>query len=205
MEHWINKVVVIPNCENKVGIKIGEILVEAGMTVIGFCETNIMLEKLKISNAKYGKIFLYQCDFSNIETMQSAFDKALEIHGGVDVLINIINRENDCLVSNGDLKLIKRITDENLTGTVAWIRLAVGSMLERKSRGHIITIIEQEKPGELRSFVTSTNAAMISVNEILRHEFRYLHANIKSTYIKYCAEDFSVADAKVECVAYMAT
>lgn len=197
------KVVLIPNCANEVGIKIAETLLEAGMTVIIFCVTNIDTEKLKFLHAKHNKIYLYRCDFASSDSIQAAFDNAIKTHGGVDVLINNINCENSCLASNGDLIVMKQIIDKNISDTVAWIRLAAGSMIERKSRGHIITIIEQEKPGELRSVVIATNAAIVSVNEILRHEFRYLHANIKTTCLEYCAEDFLKAEAKVEGVAFM--
>lgn len=189
MEHWINKVALITNCKNEIGLKITKILVESQLTVIGFCEMNSEDPLMEYEN-----LFMYKCDFSNIDSIQSAFNNAMKKHGGVDVLINNINCEPECLVSNGNLKVIQKITDENISSTVTCIRLAAETMIKRETRGHIIILREQEKPGDLRSVVRATNAAIESVNEIIRQEFRYLNVNIKTTHVKYCAEKYNLDD-----------
>lgn len=192
MNPWVNKVLVTC-CEDKVGLNITELLAKSGMTVIVFARTESIVNKttkklknFKSSN-KNGKIVLCKCDITNLKQLKSAFAKIIETYGGIDVLINNAYSNIDCSVSTGALSDFKKIIDININALIACTRLAAGNMIERHSRGHIININDlcaYHLPEDSKKNVfIATKAAVISINEILRYEFRYLKANVKVTNI----------------------
>lgn len=193
MQCWKNKVALITDSEDEVGLNVIEQLAKAGMIAVGFIKTeediNKTKEKLKDVIAKKvdGKIVLCKCDIRKIEELEPAFEQIIETYGGVDVLINNAFCNIDCLVSTGELKDFKEIIDVNIYAMVACVRLAAGSMIEKKTRGHIININDlcayQIPEDSKKSVFIASKCAITSVNEILRHEFRYLNANIKVTNI----------------------
>lgn len=193
MKCWANKVAVITDCGDDIGCTIMEQLAKVGMIVIGFNKNEDLLklvaEKFEslVANKILGKIVLYNCDITNINQLETVFEKIKYTYEGVDVLINNAYCNIDCLVNTGELKDFKDIIDTNIYALVACTRLAAGSMIERKSRGHIININDlcsYQIPMESKKTVfIAAKAAITSVNEILRHEFRYLKVNIKVTNI----------------------
>lgn len=208
MKCWVNKVAVITDCGDEVGFAIMELLAKIGMIAIGFNKNEDLLEivtvKLNpvVTNKIPGKIVLCKCDISDTKQLTAAFDKIKETYEGVDVLINNAQCNIDCLVNTGESKDFKEIVDININALVACTRLAAGSMIERKTRGHIICmndLCSYQIPMESNKTVyIAAKAAITSVNEILRHEFRFLKANIKVTNIacgkiEECSE--SVANA----------
>ncbi|XP_026327623.1 dehydrogenase/reductase SDR family member 11-like [Hyposmocoma kahamanoa] len=190
---WVNKVIVVTSCEDKLGLTVMELLAKSGMTVIGFAKTefivNKITEKLKICtpNDLNGKIVLCKCDIANLKQLKSAFAKIIETYGGVDVLVNNAHCNIDCSACTGELCDFKKVIDININALIVCIRLAAGNMIERQSRGHIINInnlCAYQLPEDSRKNVfIATKAAAKSINEILRHEFRYLKANVKVTNV----------------------
>ncbi|CAB3236658.1 unnamed protein product [Arctia plantaginis] len=193
MKDWVNKVAVVTDCGDDIGITIIEQLAKAGMIVIGFNKDENVLEgvtekfKSLIVNKISGKIVLCRCDITKISQLESAFEKILGAYEGVDVLVNNAYCNTDCLVNTGSVEDFRQIIDVNIYAVVAFIRLVAANMIEKKKRGHIININDlcsYQLPAETRKSVfIAAKAAITSVNEILRHEFRYLKANIKVTNI----------------------
>lgn len=193
MKIWIKKVALITNCDDEVGVNIIVQLAKAGMIAIGFGKTeniiNKTTEKLKdfASIKTEGKIVLCKCDITNLNQLKAAFRKIIQTYGGVDVLINNSYCNKDSSISNGDLKDFQMIVDVNINASVACIRLAAGSMIERSTRGHIININDlcayQIPERSKKNVFIASKVTLTSINEILRHEFRYLKANIKVTNI----------------------
>ncbi|XP_022814131.1 dehydrogenase/reductase SDR family member 11-like [Spodoptera litura] len=188
---WINKVVIVTDCSDNIGFAIMDKLAKAGMIVIGFTKNQNILEEITkrlsaMANAN-GKIALFECNIADVEQMIEVFQKIKDTYEGVDVLINNAQYNIDCLVSNGATEDIKNFIDININALITCIRLAAGSMIERKTRGHIINmndIISYQIPKDSRkSIYIATKATVTSINEILRHEFRFLKANIKVTNI----------------------
>ncbi|XP_047030399.1 farnesol dehydrogenase-like [Helicoverpa zea] len=192
MQCWVNKVAIITDCGDEVGFAVLEQLAKAGMIVIGFSKNKKMLEKVTeklnpiIANFS-GKVVLCQCNITDTKQLEAAFEKINDTYDGVDVLINNAHCDIDCLVNEGESKDFKEIIDVNINALVACTRLAAGPMIARKTRGHIINMNDLASfqiPIESKKTVyIATKAAITSVNEILRHEFRYLKANIKVTNI----------------------
>ncbi|XP_075978022.1 farnesol dehydrogenase-like [Anticarsia gemmatalis] len=193
MQCWVNKVAIVTDCGDEVGFMILEQLAKAGMIVIGFSKHEDTLEKVTeklkplIANKITGKVVLCRCDITNIKQLESAFEKIKDTYEGIDVLINNAYCNSDCLVNTGSLEDFREIIDVNIYAVVAFTRLVAATMIERKTRGHIICINDlcsYQIPIETRKSVfIATKAAITSVNEILRHEFRFLKANIKVTNI----------------------
>lgn len=193
MEDWVNKVAIVTDCGDDIGLAIIEQLAKAGMIVIGFNKDKNVLEKVTenfktlIARKITGKIVLCQCDITKISQLESAFQKIKDTYAGVDVLINNAYYNKDCLVDTGSVEDFRQIVDVNIYAVVAFIRLVAATMIEKDKRGHIININDlcsYQLPTETRKSVfIAAKAAITSVNEILRHEFRYLKANIKVTNI----------------------
>ncbi|KAJ8731551.1 hypothetical protein PYW07_004715 [Mythimna separata] len=183
------------DCGDEVGFAIMEQLAKAGMIVIGFNKNEDLLEKVTvklnpvISNKISGKIVLCKCDISDTKQLTAAFEKIKDTYEGIDVLINNAQCNIDCLVNTGESEDFKEIVDVNINALVACTRLAAGSMIARETRGHIICmndLCSYQIPTESKKTVyIATKATITSVNEILRHEFRFLKANIKVTNIAY--------------------
>ncbi|XP_028168622.1 farnesol dehydrogenase-like [Ostrinia furnacalis] len=193
MKCWANKVVVVTDCSDEVGINVLERLAKSGMIAIGFGKSDDIVNKTKkkltdLSNTPIdGKVVLCECDITNLKQLRETFDTIIEAYDGVDVLVNNAYCNIDCLVSTGDLGDFKKVVDININALIACTRLAAGSMIERKTRGHIININDlcayQIPEDSKKNVFIASKAAITSVNEILRHEFRYLEANIKVTNI----------------------
>lgn len=193
MQCWTEKVAVVTDCDDEVGVNVIEQLAKAGMIAIGFAKTGDIVNKTteKLQNlpnkSNKGKIVLCKCDITNIKELRTVFENIINTYDGVDVLVNNAYCNTDCLVSTGDLDDFKKVVDINIGALIACTRLAAGSMIERNSRGHIININDlcayQIPEDSKKTVFIASKAAITSVNEILRHEFRYLRANVKVTNI----------------------
>lgn len=193
MKFWRGKVAVVTDCNDEVGVNVLEQLAKAGMIAIGFAKTNEIVnkttEKLNYLSTKTieGKVVLCKCDITDIKELRTAFENIIKSSDGVDVLVNNAYCNTDCLVSTGDLADFKKVVDVNISALIACTRLAAGSMIQRNARGHIININDlcayQIPEDSKKNVFIASKAAITSVNEILRHEFRYLKANIKVTNI----------------------
>ncbi|KAL0839028.1 hypothetical protein ABMA28_017024 [Loxostege sticticalis] len=193
MQCWTGKVAVVTDCDDEVGVNVIEQLAKAGMIAIGFAKTDDIVNKTteKLQNlpnkSNDGKIVLCKCDITNIKELRTVFENIINTYDGVDVLVNNAYCNTDCLVSTGDLDDFKKVVDINIGALIACTRLAAGSMIERNSRGHIININDlcayQIPEDSKKTVFIASKAAITSVNEILRHEFRYLRANVKVTNI----------------------
>lgn len=193
MNPWVNKVAVITCCEDSLGVNVMELLAKSGMTAIGFAKTDSIVNKTtkKLKNFKpndkNGQIVLCKCNITNLKQLKSAFTKIRETYGGIDVLVNNAYCNIDCSASTGELRDFKKVIDVNINALIACTRLAAGNMIERQSRGHIININNlsaYQLPEDTKKNVfIATKAAVTSINEILRHEFRFLKANVKVTNI----------------------
>jgi NADP-dependent 3-hydroxy acid dehydrogenase YdfG len=197
MKCWQKKVVVITDCNDEVGANVIDKLVKAGMIVIGFAKTDgivhIATDKFKELASKKldGKVVLCKCDITNLNQLRDAFDKIVQEYGGVDVLVNNAFYNADALVSTGNLEDFRKVVDVNIYGLIACTRLAATSMIDRKTRGHIINIndlcVYQIPENPKKNVFIATKCAITSVTEILRIELRYLKANVKVTNIA-CGE-----------------
>lgn len=193
MKCWAGKVAIVTDCDDEVGVNIIEQLAKAGMIAIGFAKSDDVINKVTenfkdlISKKVAGKIVLCKCDITDDKQLKAAFDKIIEMYNGVDVLINNAYCNDDCLVSTGNLGEFKKVVDINISALIACTRLAAGSMIERNTRGHIININDlcayQIPEDSKKTVFIASKGAITSVNEILRHEFRYLKANVKVTNI----------------------
>lgn len=193
MKCWESKIALVTDCGDEVGFNVIEQLAKAGMIAIGFGKTEDIIvsttgkfKSFKSCNTD-GKIVLCKCDITNLKQLKAAVSKIIESYNGIDVLVNNAYCNVDCLISTGDLNDFKKVIDLNINALISCIRLAAGSMIERKTRGHIININDlsayQIPEDSKKNVFIASKAAITSVNEILRHEFRHLKANIKVTNI----------------------
>lgn len=188
MEYWVGKIAVITNSDSEIGINLIETLGEVGMKVIALCsnsdEFKNITNKLTYFKKSVGQnVVVSKLDTSNAEEVETVFEN-IHQYGNLNVLINITHSDLDWTVTDGSIENLKKKIDTNVSDIVALIRTAASSMIEKQNRGHIITISDCRNSELHKNILTVTTAAVSSINEILRHEFRYLNANIKTTHLE---------------------
>lgn len=187
---WNNKVALIINFKGDGGIEVLKGLTQLQMVVIVLVSTDDFEEITKLLQETYPSDFderikLYKCDLTNVKDVQAIYTVVKDIHGGVDVLIYNVHYNTDCYLLTGELKRFKKIIDININAVIACTRLSTECMIERKTRGHIIFLDLFKKEDSLNTVYFTSTGAVRSVNEILRHELRYLNANVKVTYVAF--------------------
>ncbi|GBP30891.1 Farnesol dehydrogenase [Eumeta japonica] len=193
MSYWREKVAVVTGCNNELGVALTAGLVKEGMTTVGIDNdveiVNEIAARVKfLASGKYnGKLVLFKCDTSSMDEVKAVFKKIVDTYGGIDLLINNAAYKDDSLINAGNKDTLKKTIDVNVSGAVACTRLTVESIMKRKTRGHIIHINDirsyQLANQDTNSVYLTTKYAVTAINDTLRHEFRYLKANIKVTNI----------------------
>lgn len=186
MEPHKNKVAVILNSGSEIGIKVIENLVQEGMIVFGLYKNNdkydlLTNEQSTFNKASVKKLTISALNASNVDKMNTVL-RNHENYGNLSVFINIISNDFDCKLVAGNLETFKSIINSNISDAVDAVRLFASFMIESHNQGHIINISDCKNLDN--DIFTMTTAAISSVNEILRHEFRYLKADIKTTHIE---------------------
>ena len=142
MGRFDGKSVVVTGASSGMGHKIALDFAAEGATVIAVARRKGRLEELAASAADLpGTIVAYPGDISSREVNDGMIDKAVELTGKLDVLVNNAGVMDE-------FKPIAECTDEhwewifgiNLTGPMYAMRHAVEVMLEHGTHGNIINV-----------------------------------------------------------------
>ena len=106
--------------------------------VVGLSARNV--EKMeKLQKELKNSSFIYKCDLSNVEEVETLFDKADEEMGGVDILICNAGITKDNLSMRMSNEEFDSVLNVNLKSTFILNRNAIKKMMKRKY-GRIINI-----------------------------------------------------------------
>lgn len=183
----IGKVALVTDCSSVFGNAITQKLSENGVKVIGLVKNETDLKKYYFDEKKNREqLIISQCDLTDSNDLLKVLKDIIKMHKHIDILINCYQSDQDCQLNDGALDDIKTVIDININSLVACTRHVAGFMIEEHINGHIINLnaVPSKSPDDSsKNMAIATKSVMISLNEILRHEFRYLKANIKTTNI----------------------
>lgn len=203
MERWQNKIAVVTGASSGIGAAIARDLVKNGLQVVGLARRVERVEEIakQLPAELRSKLVALKCDVSSLNSVNEAFDKIIELFGGVDILVN----NAGCIyeggtLSTGNISNIERVLQTNVMGAVYCIQRAFKSMKERQFDGHVVLInsICGHSILNFDSAETSTNIyapskyAITAITETLRQEFRGMGTKIKIT-VSFCyGKDFVI-------------
>ncbi|EPY7202858.1 SDR family oxidoreductase [Klebsiella variicola] len=195
------KVVVITGASSGIGEATARRLSAAGACVVlgarRLEKLNALAEEITTAG---GKVEVAQTDVANLQDIEALVNKAVEVFGRVDVLIN-----NAGIMPNSRLDELRvddwnRAIDINLKGTLYGIAAALPFMKAQNS-GHIINVssLSGHRVRPTTAVYSATKFAVRAISEGLRMEMTPY--NIRSTIISPGPVDTdlpsSVTDAAV--------
>lgn len=125
---------------------------------------------------------IFQTDVTNKEQVKHLVDRAVELHGRIDVILNNAGLMPHSPLVRGKIDDWDRMIDVNLKGVLYGIAAALPHMTVQKS-GHIINVSSvaghKVRPGS--SVYAATKAAVRMLSEGLRQEVKSY--NIRTTII----------------------
>ena len=159
---------VISGATRGIGKAIARAFLEAGATVIGVYGSNrkaadsFSQEWQKSSSFQDNKLFLYQCDISDDDSVLKLFKEIEQQFDTIDILINNAGIRRDAVLAMMQSDDWQRVIDVNLTGTFNMSKQAVLLMMKQKY-GRIIHITS---PMAHMGFAGQTNYAASKAGQI---------------------------------------
>jgi NADP-dependent 3-hydroxy acid dehydrogenase YdfG len=176
-----NKVVVITGASSGLGEAAAQRLAHDGAKLVLGARRFDRLQNLA-GELSLGANAVVQTDVTDRAQVKRLVDRAVDLHGRVDVVIN-----NAGLMPSSRLELLKidewdRMIDVNIKGVLYGIAAALPHMQTRKS-GHIINVssVAGHKVGPGGSVYAATKHAVRVISEGLRQEVKPY--NIRTTII----------------------
>ena len=136
------KVVVVTGASSGIGLDCAHKLADAGATVVLAARTPEKLdEALAAIRSRGGRGHAYPCDIAQAEDCERFVQTVLQVHGGVDILINNAGRSirRSVQYSFDRFHDFERTMQLNYFGALRLILGFAPGMLERRS-GHIVNI-----------------------------------------------------------------
>lgn len=177
------KVVVITGASSGIGEATARFLSAAGACVVlGARRLDKLTGLAKEITDAGGKAEVVQTDVSKREDVKALVEKAVEVFGRVDVLINNAGIMPNSRLDKLQVEDWERAIDINLKGTLYGIAAALPFMQEQKS-GHIINVSSTSghRVNPASAVYSATKFAVRAISEGLRIEMTPY--NIRSTII----------------------
>lgn len=177
------KVVVITGASSGIGEATARQLSAAGACVVlGARRLDRLTALAEEITAAGGKVTVAQTDVSNLQDVEALVNKAVEVFGRVDVLINNAGIMPNSLLDELRVDDWNRTIDINLKGTLHGIAAALPFMKAQKS-GHVINVssLSGHRVRPTTAVYSATKFAVRAISEGLRMEMTPY--NIRSTII----------------------
>ncbi|XP_037935021.1 farnesol dehydrogenase-like [Teleopsis dalmanni] len=194
MERWQNKVAVVTGASSGIGSAIVKDLVNAGLIVVGLARRVQRVEEIKqhVTKEKQKNLHARQCDVSNEDSVNEAFDCIEKNLGGIDILVNNAGISKSGNLCEIDANLVQEVLQTNVMGVVYCTKRAFKSMKERNFNGHVIIINSVlghtvfnigilKRPSN--NMYPPSKFAVTAMTEIYRQEFNNLETKVKITSI----------------------
>ncbi|XP_037935018.1 farnesol dehydrogenase-like [Teleopsis dalmanni] len=194
MDRWQNKVAVVTGASSGIGAAVVKDLLNAGLIVVGLARRVQLVEELKeqVTKENQQKLHARQCDVSNEDSVNEAFDWIEKNLGGIDILVNNAGAYKQGNLTEIDTNIVQDILQTNVMGVVYCTKRAFKSMKERNFNGHVLIInsILGHKvasgafsKGPSSNMYPPSKYALTAMTEIYRQEFNNLETKVKITSI----------------------
>jgi NADP-dependent 3-hydroxy acid dehydrogenase YdfG len=196
MQNIENRVIVITGASSGLGEAAARHLAAAGAKVVLGARR---LDRLQALGAELGlpEGAAVQTDVSDAAQVKALVDRAVELHGRIDVLLNNAGLMPHSLLERGKIADWDRMIDVNLKGTLYGIAAALPHMTAQKS-GHIINVssVAGHKVRPSSAVYAATKTAVRVLSEGLRMEVKPY--NIRTTVVSPGAVESELAQSITE-------
>ncbi|PRD13607.1 SDR family oxidoreductase [Pantoea coffeiphila] len=182
-----NKVVVITGASSGLGAETARHLAAQGAKVVLGARRLDRLESLAAELGLDARAIL-STDVTDYLQVQALVDRALELHGRIDVLINNAGLMPSSMLDKLKIEEWNRMIDVNIKGVLYGIAAVLPKMKEQKS-GQIINVssVAGHKVGPGGAVYAGTKWAVRAISEGLRQEVKPW--NIRTTIVSPGAVD----------------
>jgi len=182
-----NKVVVITGASSGLGAETARHLAAQGAKVVLGARRIDRLEKLASELGLDARAIL-STDVTDRAQVQALVDRAIELHGRIDVLINNAGLMPSSMLDKLKVDEWDRMIDVNIKGVLYGIAAALPKMKDQKS-GQIINVssVAGHKVGPGGAVYAGTKWAVRAISEGLRQEVKPW--NIRTTIVSPGAVD----------------
>jgi NADP-dependent 3-hydroxy acid dehydrogenase YdfG len=176
-----NKVVVITGASSGLGEAAARLLAENGAKLVLGARRIDRLRALA-KDLSLGDGAVVQTDVVKREDVQRLVDRAVELHGRVDVMINNAGLMPSSFLERLHVEEWDRMIDVNIKGVLYGVAAALPHMIAQKS-GHIVNVasVAGHKVGPGGAVYAATKHAVRVISEGLRQEVK--PHNIRTTII----------------------
>jgi NADP-dependent 3-hydroxy acid dehydrogenase YdfG len=166
------KIVVITGASSGLGEATARLLVERGAKLVLGARRLDRLQTL-VSELRLGDHAAVQTDVTDRTQVQRLVDRAVELHGRVDVLINNAGLMPSAMLARLHVDEWDRMIDVNIKGVLYGIAAALPVMQAQKS-GHFINVasVAGHKVGPGGVVYAATKHAVRAISEGLRQEVK---------------------------------
>lgn len=138
--NYKNKTIWITGASSGIGEAFARFFYRDGAKLILSSRRQEELERVKSElGGDDTRIKILTLDLAQSETLESKSEEALQLFGGVDVLVNNGGVSQRSLFAETDMDTIRRLMEINFFGSVALTRYVLPHMMEKKAGQIIVT------------------------------------------------------------------
>lgn len=138
-KQFAGKVAFVTGATSGIGQACAIAFANAGAKVVGVGRKLEMLKDVENKIRETGaEVLTIQADLSNVEEAERAVKRALEVFGGIDILVNAAGHLSNGTVENTSLEAWDDMMDVNVRAVFQLMQKALPSLIER--RGNIVNV-----------------------------------------------------------------
>lgn len=142
MERWSGKIAIVTGASSGIGLGIAKALVQHDVVVIGFArrKNKMQSEMQDVHGKGKGKFYACECDISNPESIEQAFEWVKKNFGVVHILVNNAGVLSNKKLMDSSRSDWNKLFDVNVLGAIDCTKRAARMMLDANVEGCIINI-----------------------------------------------------------------
>ncbi|XP_060662803.1 farnesol dehydrogenase [Drosophila nasuta] len=194
MERWRNRIAVVTGASSGIGAVLTGQLIASGVRVVALARRLDRLEQVRqqLAEEQRQQLHIRQCDVTDLQSVNAAFDWIESELGGADILINNAGKLSGGQLVTMSLDTMQQVLQTNVMGVVYCTQRAFKSLRERNASGHVVLInsivghyLFNPLPGSFQelNMYPATKHALTAMTELFRQEFRDFKTQIKVTSI----------------------